>query len=113
MENFAEVKKQKPKKGSGKEKITYVPKYTLTLLTKGRLKNTAAHHEFLTVFLKPTYADKQFREAVQGGKEFSDIVSVSDEAFAKLLMINSWSRWEDINQIHENKFRSEKRSSEK
>ena len=83
------------------------------MLTKGRLKNTGAHHEFLTVFLKPTYVDKQFREAVQGGKEFSDIVSVSDESFSKLLMINLWSRWEDINQIHKNKFRSEKRHSDK
>ena len=83
------------------------------MLTKGRPKNTDDHHEFLTVFLKPTYAEKQFREAVQGEKEFSDIVSVSDEAFAKLLMINSWSMWEDINRIHENKFRSEKRNSDK
>ena len=41
------------------------------------------------------------------------MVSVSDEAFAKLLMINSWSRWEDINRIHKNRFRSEKRYSEK
>ena len=88
MESCAKIKKLKPKKGSGKEKTTYIPKYSISMLTKGRLKNTGAHHEFLTVFLKPTYAEKQFREAVQGGKEFLDILSVSDEAFTKLFMIN-------------------------
>ena len=113
MESCAVIKKNKVKKGTTKENITYVPKYTLSMLVKGRLDNTEAHHEFLTVFLKPTYADKEFMEAVQGGKEFSDLVSVSDEAFAKLLMINSWSRWEDINRIHENNFRSEKRYGDK
>ena len=85
------MKKRKEKKGCRIENITYVPKYTLIQLVKGQLNNTDAHHEFLTVFLKATYAEKQFREAVQGGKEFSEMVSVSDEAFAKLLLINSWS----------------------
>ena len=101
MESCAEIKKPKVKKGSTKENISYIPKYTLNMLVKGRLNNTDAHHEFLTVFWKPTYAENQFRGAVKGGKEFSEMVSVSDEAFAKLLLINSWSRWKDINQIHE------------
>ena len=91
MERCAETKKTKVKKGSTKEKDSYIPKYTLNTLVKGRLDNTDAHHEFLTVFLKPTYPEKQFREAVKGGKEFLEMVSVSDEAFAKLLLINSWS----------------------
>ena len=82
--------KNKCKKKSTKENISYILKYTLNMLVKGQLNNTDAYHEFLSVFLKPTYAEKQFREAVKRGKEFSEIVSVSDEAFAKLLLVNSW-----------------------
>ena len=68
--NCAKTKKDKNKKGSEKENITYVPKYTLNHLVIGRLQNTDAHHKFLKVFLKPIYAEKRFREAVQRGKEW-------------------------------------------
>lgn len=41
------------------------------------------------------------------------MVSVSDETFVKLLLVNSCRQWEDINKKIKNSFRGEKRNSKK
>ena len=95
-----------------KKKLTakWTSKFKVKDFIKGRM-NKEAHIEFLDIFLEPTFSDKLFKNQVKYGRSFTDIVSISDEAFVKLLLINSWDRWEDINQHHNNQFRIEKRNA--
>ena len=85
-------------------------KFKLKDFLKGRT-NKEAHIEFIDFFLKPKFSNKFFKHQVKYGRSFTDIITILNEAFVKLLLINSWDCWENISQHHDNQFRIEKRST--
>ena len=56
--------------------------------------------------------DKKW-EKMNDDTPLSELCTVSDEAFVKVLLLNGWSMWIKINNKSDNKWRSDKRNGPK
>ena len=72
---------------------------SLATYMQGR-QNQEEYIEFMNVFVAQVVKVSLFKEKLEHAKTDEDLCTVSDEAFARLLIENSYERWMDIYDKH-------------
>ena len=75
------------------------------------LKHKGKRHSRLVNWMH-NKCDKKW-EKMSDDTPTSELCTISDEAFVKVLLLNNWSMWIEINNKSDNKWRSDKRNGPK
>ena len=84
----------------GEKVVQFTPRYSLHEFLQGR-ENQEVYEVFMTKFAWCVVARKtEWQSRVLAAETDRDVLSVSDEAFALIVLENNWSRWIDVFNIN-------------
>ena len=81
---------------AGKKEVHFTPRYSLDEFLQGR-ENEEVYEVFMSQFVWCVVARKtEWNNTISLAENDKDVCTVSDEAFASILLENNWNRWIDV-----------------